>query len=199
MEINFTDKKWENLFFYAKSYRFDQDVKFSQKENYITNNINPDFPDGFEYINIFTKAKYSYTNKISTVMSFEEYGAPMITFCNSFDIDSLGNYRMNNYYEIVLYEDGINIWYLYLEDNKCKWTKLGSFKFKVTNKDKHLLETTVFKDQLVISVDNVEYSLKISDVIHFEPYTKSKYFPEKFHFGVGVCEQINRIYNIIIK
>lgn len=199
MTITFSKNNWESYFFYAKSYRFDEDVKFSQEEDYITNKINHSFPNGFEYINIFTKEKFTYGTTISSTMSFEEYGAPMITFCNHFDIDKFNNYRMNNYFEIVLYENGINIWYLYLDDNVCKWIKLASYNFNVSKIDKHILTVTILKDHLKIGVDDKLFCLKLSEINNLDIPNNVKIFPNDFHIGVGACEQINKIFDITIK
>ena len=91
--ITFTKNNWENKFFYAKSYRFDQEVKFKQEINCISNSRNKEFSDGFEYINIFLKNKYQTGITIEATLLFEHYGAPMICFCDSLDKDNNGNYK----------------------------------------------------------------------------------------------------------
>ena len=182
--ITFTKNNWENKFFYAKSYRFDQEVSFKQEMDCISNSRNKEFSDGFEYINIFLKNKYQTGITIEATLLFEHYGAPMICFCDNFDKDNNGNYRMRNYYEIVLFNEGINVWKLWMDDNKPKWTKLLFLDFKVSENEKHKLKITFLNDGIEINCLDKTQFLKIENML------------KNFYLGIGACEEINRIYQI---
>ena len=185
-KIEFKKGKWEDEFQYVKSYRFNQTVSFIQEDNYIRNNISDKFADGYEYINISTKNKYKTNTKITTHLSFESYGAPMITFCEHYELDSVNKLRFNIYYEIVIFEDGINIWYLWKENNTCKWTKLDNIDLKLQENTIHELSVTILNDGLQITINNQDFFKKIPNL------------PKEFYIGVGACENINKIYDLII-
>ncbi len=189
-KIVFTPGNWEDKMIYSASYRFDakNSPKFIQEADCVVNAANPDMPAGYDYINLFLEEPYGAGTKISTELSFEEFGAPMITLAKELEVDKDGYLRHGNYYEVVLYDEGINFWSLYLVDGVMKWHKLCAVNFPVSCNDIHTLNVEILDKYLKVNV-NGDHSalLRIDDM------------PEKMYVGVAACEQINRIYSFSVE
>ena len=187
MKIEFTKGKWEDFFIYAYSQRFPFAPKFKQEEDCIVNGRNPEMSDGFDYITIFAKEKYGVGTKLSAVCSFEEYGAPLITITDELTEDEEGNLKYRNYYEAVVWEEGLNVWKLYEEDGVMKWHMVMAVKFKLESNKKHEIRTEVVEKGWNIEIDGIKSYVRIEDL------------PTEFYIGITGCENINRFYSMEIE
>ena len=186
-KIKFTKGAWENKFNYSRSYRFPQDVSFTQEEDCIVNQISDEFDDGFEYINIFTKDKYSKGRKFTLTTSFESYGAPMLCLAESLDEDENGIFYHGFYYEIIIYNEGINVWKHYQINGKPNWHLLATLYTELEAGVKHSFSVELLEDGMNIFLNGQKFYLHIDG------------FESDFLLGVGACEQINRIYELTIE
>ena len=169
------------------SYRFPIPVSFTQEEDAIANRRNDKFGDGFEYIYVFYKEKVPRGSKVSSTMLFEDYGAPMITFCEKLDTDADGNTRNGCFYEVVIYENGINVWKHYQENGKCRWYKAAAFDFPLEKNVKHKLQVEYLASGINITLDDRTCYIRLGEL------------PSEMYFGVSACEQINRFYDFCIE
>ena len=122
------------------------------------------------------------TEDMTSMFSSVEDGKIVIAEDLSEDENGLLRYR--EYYEVVLYENGINVWRLRTDKNDhVTWKKLMSVDFPVTPKEKHTLSVDVLADSLEITADGKKMSLFL-----FER------FPSYF-VGIDACENVNRFYS----
>ena len=183
-EIKFTKGNWEEDFMYAYSERFPFAPKFIQEEDCIVNGRNPGMKDGFDYTTIMTKEMYGKGTKLWVTTSFENYGAPLITITDTLRTDEEGNLKYGNYQEVVLWENGLNVWNLYMEDGTVKWYKLAAIDFSVETNTKQELYVEFMDKYVKIGAKGHSATVRIENM------------PEKFYIGITGCEDINRFYDL---
>lgn len=190
-KIDFSRGQWaDSSLTHVYSYRFDDRPVFTQEDGCIRNGTKQEPPrsmSDYEYITLFTKEKYEAGVKISTKCSFEDFGAPLLVITDEI-IEDDGELRYGNYFEVVLYEEGVNVWKLWMpEGKKVVWHKLMAVKFPVKANEVHDLTAKFNRDTIEIEADGRKMMLRVADL------------PEKFHVGLSGCENINRFYEMTIE
>ena len=133
-----------------------------------------------------TKAQYGAGSRITTRCSFDGMGAPFLMIADKLYVDQDGYARFSNYIEVVIYEEGVNVWRMWPKDDTVTWKLLAGVKFAVREGDIHTLTAEIGKERLTVDADGHRFSLYIPDI-----YTS-------FHLGIGACEGINRFYDMEI-
>lgn len=186
-QINFAEGKWDSKEFrHVYSSRFSSTPLMCQAKECIVNDI--DMETGtFAYVSLVTEKKYRTGTRIETTCSFDSYGAPLIVLSNDFYKGDNGKWYFGVHYEIVLYEEGINVWKLNLHKDVMKWDKLLGLKFPVTAKMSHTLSVQVLNNMLDITMEDIHANLWVEDM------------PSEFRVGITACEGINRFYSCCIE
>ena len=159
--------------------------EFIPEADYIRNSFNDEIND-WDYISIVTKKKYSSGTTAVATCSFKSYGAPIIVFTDDICIGKNGKRTYGHHYEVVAYEDGINIWSIVPYPERLERpvlpTKIAFLKFPVKADTEIKLEVTIENKMIVVKMCN--HILKVSD----------SNIPEKFHIGITACEGENKFY-----
>ncbi len=185
--ISFTrDGAWTNDLVHAYSYRFTDTPVFTQYPDHIENKPDENGPNGYEYIAVMSREQYGTGTTVSTRTSFEDDGAPMIVLADKMYTDKNGIVRYGEYFEIVLYKHGINVWRMWYREGVVSWKKLIGVRFDVTTGDVHDLSVTVGEEGLTVRADEHVMDVYVPDVYR------------SFHVGVDACEGINRFYDMTI-
>lgn len=185
--INFASGKWKSEEFrYVYSPRFAMTPKFQQDKECIFNE--GDFSKNeFDYVSILTEDKFSAGVTIETTCSFEGYGAPLIVISDDVYKGQNDEWYYGKHFEIVLYQGGINVWRLDLNQGIMKIENLIRFRFPVTTRNYHTLRVKVLEEALDITMEDASILLKVDDL------------PSEFRVGLTACEGINRFYSLGIK
>ena len=164
--------------------------EFIAEDECIKNSYNDDIKD-WDYISIVTKDKYSSGTTVSTVCSFDKYGAPLIVFTDDIVNDENGIRRYGHHYEVVAYENGINIWSIVpwheRGERPIKPTKIAFLEFPVKEDDFFELKVKVDSDK--ITVNMCGQTLEVNDA----------QIPEEFHIGITACEGVNKFREFTIE
>lgn len=188
MKIDFSRGAWNtDDLTYAYSYRFEETPVFVQCDDCVQNQRNSDARYGFDNISMMTRKAYAAGARITTRCSFEGDGAPLIVIADKMFVDPRGVVRYGEYIEVVLYQNGVNVWRMWMKDGKVTWKKLMSVEFPVTHGDIHQLTTEITSDRLNIEADARKMSVLIDPMYH------------SFHLGINACEGINRFYDMVIE
>ena len=188
MNIDFSRGTWNtDDVTYAYSYRFEETPVFIQRDNCVENQQNSDARYGFDNISMMSRKAYAPGARISTHCAFEGEGAPLIVIADKMFVDPRGVVRYGDYIEVVLYQNGVNVWRMWMKDGKVTWKKLMGVEFPVTHGDIHQLTTEITADRLNIEADGRKMSVLI------DPMYSS------FHLGINACEGINRFYDMVIE
>lgn len=137
MKILFKKGEWESKLQYAYTYRFPEKPLFKQEEDCLVNLPNPDMPHGYDYVTLMTREKYPLGTVFGATCSFHAYGAPLLVITDGLTRDETGAIHYENYYEVVLWEQGIYVWEMKTENKKVTWKKLMGASFPVEREALH--------------------------------------------------------------
>ena len=188
MELSFARGAWnmEGLV-YANSYRWADVPAFTQEDDCIVNGKTTSLTTGYENVSLMLKEPLSGDTHIVLRTSFDAWGAPLLVLAEDLAPDEEGKYRYREYYEVVLYEEGINVWRLTTdEDNTVSWRKAMSVDFPVSCGEIHTLTVDVIGDTLEITADEHRMSLLLPDLF------------QRYYVGIDACENINRFYSLTV-
>ena len=188
MEISFARNGWNTeALTYAYSWRFEETPEFIQREDCVESRENPDAPQKFDNITLLYKNPCGPGTRICTRCAFDHYGAPLILLAEAPTADEQGRLWMERYIEVVLYENGINVWKMYPENGEVRWKKLISVEFPLEAGKVHSLSVTTEADRLHIEAAGRKMSLYMPEM-----------YPQ-FHAGICACEGVNRFYDLTIE
>lgn len=188
MYVSFTDKSWQiSKLTYAYTNRFHETPVLTQCDGWVQNSENPSGCDQkYGYVSVVTKEKITAPVKIVTRFSFSGLAAPLITMVKDVTADDNGVLRYNDYKEIVVWKNGINVWDLWNDNSKINYHKLLGMEFNVTQDEIHTLEAIIQEDSFTFSLDGVTTTLSVD-----------KMYPS-FHLGITACEGICKFYDMEI-
>ena len=131
--VSFGRGKWNaEDFSIVKSPRFDGVGSFVQEADHIVNSV----PGGASledllscpaaYCAMMHKAELSGNVLIASRMSFDHRMAPLIVIAPEMGKSADGRYpEFREHYEIVLYDEGLNVWHHRYADGKPSWYRLA--------------------------------------------------------------------------
>ena len=188
MKISFADKSYRALgVVTANSYRWHEVADFLEEADCVVNGQSDALATGYDNASLMLTEPFAGSTQIETRCSFDAWGAPLIVISRDLDKDTEGIYRYREYYEVVLYEEGVNVWRMTTDENdEVTWKKMMSVSFPVAPKEIHTLTVRVLGDTLEIKADDREMSVCIP-----EPFTR-------YFVGIDACENINRFYDLSV-
>jgi hypothetical protein len=182
----------------VKSSRWDYVKEFVQEEDHITNPC-PNLPDEEIYAKHVTdiyasmvyNKKFEAKAKISSVMSFDHLMAPLIVIAPRLGEDDKGRPEFREHHEVVLYNEGINVWHYVFENGKAKWHLAAFLRAPFEAKRKYDLEVTLEKRRGQVQMDITcgGYHLGYQD----------EALPDSFYVGITACEGRNRFYDFRVR
>jgi hypothetical protein len=199
LRVDFGRNKWSRSdWLDVKSARWDYVKQFIQEEDHIVNPC-PDLSDEEIYANHVTEiyASMVYNKKfeakaaISSVMSFDHLMAPLIVIAPHLGQDAKGRPEFREHHEVVLYNEGINVWHYTFEGGKPQWHLAAFLRAPFEAKKKHELTVTLEKRRGQVQMD-------IYCGGHHFGY-QDETLPESFYTGITACEGRNRFYNFKVR
>ena len=185
--IVFTPGSWEKAgLVHAYSWRFPQLPVFRQESDCLINSEAPGTSQLYDYMGLLDTQSYSTGTRLSVRCSFEDLGAPMLVISDRNEIDENGILRTLDYYEIVMWKNGLNVWRMHTEDRRESHYKVLGATFPVTEKDIHTLSVEIQENRLFIKVDEQKLELFLHDL------------PDSFLLGYTACEGYCRLYEMNI-
>lgn len=186
-KITFTPGSWENAGLrYAYSWRFPQLPVFRQEADCIVNSKAPGTNQVYDYMGLMAPDTYSQGTKLTVRFSFQELGAPMLTICDKHELDENGILRTLDYYELVIWKNGLNVWRLHTQDRKVSWYKVLGVSFPLAENEIHTISAELKENRLIIQVNDRQMDLFVHDL------------GEKFLLGFTACEGFCRTYDMTI-
>ena len=196
LDISFARGKWDpDMFLRARNPYTDVYGDWIQEADCIANRI-PDGctandglgPRGDEfYVSLMTKAKINPSVKISGRMSFYPQMAPVLSFCNHFKLREDGNFAFDKQVEVVIYNEGINVWRHFGPDVDPNYVRICYASFE-------MFPDTIYN--LEVEIKDAEMKISVADRVI------GCYVPEltePFHTGILGCEGLNRFYDLSIR
>jgi len=196
--IEFKTGKWSREeWMNVKSARWDYMKDFIQNDDHIVNPC-PDCSDEELYAKHVTevyacqmlKEKIHAKAKISCTMSFDHLMAPLIVIAPRLGEDDKGCPEFREHHEIVLYNEGINVWHYTFENGKPKWHLAAFLRVPFTARERHTLSVTVERRR--------EVQLTIECDGHLFGY-QDEWLTDEFYAGLTACEGRNRFYDFTVE
>lgn len=181
------------------SVRWDYHNPFQQFDDHIMNRC----PEGVSDEEIYKKhvsAVYSsmvYAKKLKTKaeiscrMSFSHRMAPEIVIANDLHKDAAGRIVYHDHFEVVLFDEGFNVWRYKWENGKTSWRKVAFLRTPFTPGKVYDVKVTLEKrkgtKELTVSCDGHTFGYA-DDLL-----------PETFYAGICGCEGRCQFYDFRIK
>ena len=188
MLYTFTPGAWEDKNLqYAYSWRFERFPQFRQEADCIENNPIPDVENDFDYMGLMTPERYGPGTTLSVKMRFENLAAPMLLLSWEHELDDEGHVRTLEYYEIVIWKYGLNVWRHYTNSRvPGHYLTLGA-AFSLEESTIHTLKAEILSHRVKLTVDGGHsLDLYLPDL------------PESLNLGFCACEGICGIYDMEI-
>ena len=200
VSVDFARWKWNPAEWTVfKSLRFDYAHAFVQKDDHIENPC----PEGLDdeeiyanhvtevYASIVRPVRLSGTVEVASTMSFDHLMAPLIVITPELDADDQGRPAFKKHYEIVLYNEGINVWHYTYENGNLSWHLAAFARAPFEPKKRYELKVTMAKGKremrMTVECGGVKFGFEDPEL------------PSSFYAGVTGCEGRNRFYSFSAK
>lgn len=198
-ETSFAKGEWkQDEWIMVKSPRWSYIGKWVQGETFIQNKT----PDGATpeemlgtkssetYTSMVLKNKFSGEITVKVKMEFADRMAPIIVFAPELGKDKNGIHEYREHFEVVLWDEGINIWHHYYKNGKPFW-KLAAFERFPLKPD------TQYELKVKFSKRKSDKLLSVNVNGHEFGYMDNS-LPNEFYVGITGCEGINRFYSFVV-
>lgn len=186
-KIEFKKGQWEKDLVHAYPFRFTESPQFMQGEDFIVNKEDPSREDGYDYVSLMDKKAYPLGTKISAVCLFEDFGAPLITISDELYTDENGNYKYKNYYEAVVWEEGINVWRIEYVDSEVRVDLVAGVNILLDARVKHNVSVEIWDKRLIVKINGRYINLMAPKL------------PQNVYLGITACENINKFYSMTVE
>lgn len=198
--VDFSEGKWDPAVWLPfKSLRFDYVGGFVQESDHIANRC-PEGVDDEElyakhvtevYASIVHPMRATGGGTVSATVSFDHLMAPLIVLTPELDVDDKGRHAFKKHYEVVLYNEGINVWHYSYENGELSWHLAAFARFPFEPKKKYTLSVSLARGKremrMTVSCGGVTFGFEDPEL------------PENFYAGVTGCEGRNRFYDFSIQ
>ena len=198
--ISFAEGRWDpSDWMTVKSSRWEYVHGFAQAADHIVNETG-DWSDEDLYARHVTevyssmvrKDKVSGKCRIASTMSFDHLMAPLIVIAPVLGTSADGRHpEFRRHHEIVLYNEGINVWRYVWDGHGPKWTLAAFLRAPFEPRRKYELAVTVeaYKDTRRMTVDCGGRTFGYSDdALELDNYV-----------GITGCEGRNRFYDFTVE
>ncbi len=188
MKVSFAPGGWENAGFdYACSWNLPEPPRFCQEKDCVVNRKRSDRPMDYDYASLLAPGEYTPGARLAVRCTFEERGAPMLLLSDRNEKDENGILRTLDYYEIVIWKNGLNVWRHRTENrNNTYYLALGAF-FPIEQDRVHDLSVFLRRDRMLVDVDGKKMNLYVHDM------------PPRLRLGYSACEGRCRLIEMEIK
>jgi len=182
----------------VKSPRWNYCGKWIQQEKGISNRTPTAPPEelqgklaGETYTSMVLKAPISGSHAVTATMMFEYQMAPLIVIAPELGRSASGAPEYREHYEIVLYDQGINVWYHYFKNGKPEWKLAAFLKAPFKPRTPYCLEVKIdyrpAGTSLTVTCDRRTFGFLDNT------------FPGSYYVGITGCEGVNSFYDFTIK
>lgn len=182
MTVDFGRGMWNgNDFEQITSLRTDGRTPFIQEDDCVVNEERESEERmGNAYISLLAREWLNAPAEITAECSFVSFGAPLIVLTNDVIAAPDGYPAYGRHFEIVAYEEGLNVWQL---NGTEKPLLIGKARFPVAAGEKLRLRVKVDRGSLLCDLNGETCKVMCGEM------------PARFRAGITACEGINRFYS----
>lgn len=203
--VSFARGKWSpSDFTLVKCARHDYIGSFDQLDTCVVNhcpsNATPE--EVFKkhndkvYAAMLHKMRFPLGATVSSTMAYDWRMAPLIVIAKDLGEDAQGRPELREHWEVVLYDQGLNVWHHFYEDGKQRWFKAASMLLPkeayYRANEPHGLSVRISRDSRknkMMTVTCGGYTLQYVD----------ESLPDEFFAGVIGCEGRNFFYDFKVR
>jgi len=182
----------------VKSPRFDYLGQWLQKADGIENQVPANAAPhelmgsraGETYTSMVLKDRFRGSATIQATMSFADQMAPLIVIASDLGADQKGRPEYRDHYEIVLWNEGVNVWHHGYAEGKPSWQLAAYAKFP-------LKANTRYEASVQLKHEPGVKSLTVRVADHEFGFSDPA-LPDLFFAGITACEGVNRFYDFSI-
>jgi len=112
--------------------------------------------------------------------------APGIIIAQDFAPDAQGRPQYGEFYEVIIYEKGLNLWHHFAKDGKRTYEKTAYSDFALKPDTRYKLEVRRQKQSVEMSVDGHIVGVLINSL------------SDEVYLGVEGCEGVSRVYDFSV-
>jgi hypothetical protein len=124
---------------------------------------------------------------ISATMAFADKTAPLILLVPELSANARERKEFGEHFEIIIYDQGVNIWRYFLQDGKLTFRKAAFALFPLEKDTRHKLEVKKTGKTLTVTVAGHTFG-------YFD-----EALPDAFHAGITGCEGLNYFYDFAVR
>ena len=139
------------------------------------------------YSSMVYKNKVTGNVTVAATMAFAHKMAPLIVLAPELTVNAEGRKEYSEHFEIVIFNEGVNVWHHFVKDGKLTYRKTAFANFRLEKDTKYTLEVKKSGKILTVSVAG-----------HVFGYADDA-LPESCYVGITGCEGLNRFYDFIVR
>ena len=200
VSVSFRPGAWNtNDWTVVKSPRWNYCHGFVQKADGIENEC-PDLPGSVifkehasdVYSAMVHRARTGLGATVSSTMQFDNRMAPLLVLAEYLDKAADGTPQFGEHWEVVLYDQGLNVWHHYLKDGKPAWYRAAFLNAPFAPNTPYRLEVRIARTH------RGQKEMTVSCGGHAFGFV-SESLPESFQAGIIGCEGRNRFHDFGIR
>lgn len=125
--------------------------------------------------------------RVRAELSFDHRMAPLIVLAPELGADCNSRPQYREHYEVVLYDEGINVWHHIMALGRPRWQQLARHPFALAAGQRHVLEVEKAAAELVVRVAGQQVRVPCPGL------------PEGCFAGITGCEGLNRFYHFSVQ
>ena len=178
----------------VKSPRWDHPGGWIQHRDHIVNRVPADATveemlgsrGGETYSSMVLARSLDKVLRVRATMCFDFRMAPLLVLAGPLGVDRAGHPEYREHVEIVLFDEGVNIWHHTWVDGAPAWVRAGWWRFELSRGERHVLEVERRGAELVLSVGERAFGCRIEGL------------PDEMRLGITGCEGVNRFYDFAV-
>lgn len=195
-QFDFSAGKWDrNEWTRVKSPRWAHFGDWTQEKKRIVNQVPADAsPEemlgsraGETYSSMIWNRKISGNATISSRMEFADRMAPLIVLAAPPEICKDGVHEYREHWEILLFDEGINVWHHQYRNGRPRWSLAGYMKKTLKPHTVYDLQVQIIRrgalSEMRVKCDGGEFGFELANL------------PEEFYAGITGCEGVNYFYD----
>jgi hypothetical protein len=139
------------------------------------------------YSSMVYKEKVTGNVTITSTMAFAGEMAPLIVLAPDLPENAKGQKEYREHFEVVIFNQGVNIWRYLVKDGKLVFRKAAFASFRLEKDVKYPLQ-----------VSKVDKTLTVSIAGHSFGYFDDA-LPDTCYVGITGCEGLNRFYDFAVR
>jgi hypothetical protein len=139
------------------------------------------------YSSMVYKEKVKGDVTITSTMAFACEMAPLIVLAPELPENAKGQREYREHVEVVIYNQGVNVWRHFVKDGKLMYRKAAFANFRLEKDVKYRLTVTKAGKTLTVSVGGHTFG-------YFDDG-----LPETCYVGITGCEGLNRFYDFAVR